>query len=70
MGDIIRGNWFANYLFMWGGDSHKTNLSEMTVFLDTPLIISLLGFHGELSEKAIGRGCHHWCAGGCCHTCV
>ena len=53
MGDIIRGNWFANYLFMWGGDSHKKNLSEMTVFLDTPLIISLLGFHGKLSEKVV-----------------
>ena len=55
MEDIIRGNWFSNYLFMWGGDAYKPNLEGVTVFLDTPLIISLLGFHGRLSEKVISE---------------
>ena len=51
---IIRGNWVLNYLFMWRGDAHKKNsLKGVTVFLDTPIIISLLGFHGNLSEKII-----------------
>ena len=49
--EIIRGNWISNYLFMWGGDSYKKNLKGVSVFLDTPLIISLLGFHGKLQKK-------------------
>ena len=53
--NIIRGNWVSNYLFMWKGDSYKKNLKGITVFLDTPLIISLLGFHGKLSKKVISE---------------
>ena len=51
---IIRGHWVLNYLIMWKRDAHKkSNLKGVTVFIDTPLIISLLGFHGELSKKII-----------------
>ncbi|OOV88794.1 hypothetical protein [Oceanospirillum linum] len=52
---IVKGMVLANYLCLADKIGSKKKFDSITVYLDTPLIIGMLGFSGSQRKKSIGE---------------
>ncbi|MBB1440281.1 hypothetical protein H5202_16685 [Shewanella sp. SG41-4] len=50
---FVKGMLLANYLCFADKVAHKKSYKSMTVYLDTPLIVGLLGFNGLQKQKSL-----------------
>lgn len=50
---IVKGLLLANYLCFADKTAHKKTYGNITVYLDTPLVIGLLGFSGKQRKKVL-----------------
>ncbi|MBO2668108.1 hypothetical protein [Shewanella algae] len=52
---IVKGMLLANYLCFADKIGTKKNYNSLTVYLDTPIIVGLLGFSGLLKKKSLNE---------------
>ena len=50
---IVKGTLLANYLTFADKTSQKTKFNNITIYLDTPIIIGLLGWDGPTRKKSL-----------------
>ncbi|RPA23506.1 hypothetical protein [Shewanella frigidimarina] len=50
---IVKGTLLANYLTFADKNSQKTKFNNITIYLDTPIIIGLLGWDGPTRKKSL-----------------
>ncbi|MGL6315679.1 hypothetical protein [Vibrio sp. WXL103] len=50
---IVKGTLLANYLTIVDKSSTKNKFDNITVYLDTPLIIGILGWDGDIRKKTL-----------------
>lgn len=52
---IVKGTLLANYLTIVDKSSTKNKFNNITVYLDTPLIIGVLGWDGDIRKKTLNE---------------
>ncbi|WP_318422019.1 hypothetical protein [Photobacterium leiognathi] len=52
---IVKGTLLANYLTIVDKSSTKNKFDNITVYLDTPLIIGILGWDGDIRKKTLNE---------------
>ncbi len=52
-GRCVKGMLLANYLCYADKASQKSDYSSMTAYLDTPIVVALLGFSGSQRQKSV-----------------
>lgn len=52
---IVKGTLLANYLTIVDKSSTKNKFENITVYLDTPLIIGILGWDGDIRKKTLNE---------------
>lgn len=52
---IVKGTLLANYLTIVDKSSAKNKFDNITVYLDTPLIIGILGWDGDIRKKTLSE---------------